>query len=182
METPKFTLKATDVAKEHQVVLLDGTEIDAIRNSDGGFVKRFIAKTFDNEEVFFESRKCTDKGTPMADVWIPQVPTSTIQELADLVSLGIETEADVVHLYKVGKAIAAQHEAKESRTGKFTRAVEKQYTNKLTDDQWLAVAEADDKAGQITAFAKQHWLEQNQTVKAEEPVEVTDPEQNPAVE
>lgn len=161
----KFTLKATDDMKEYQVVLLDGTAIDAIRTAAGGFLKRFITRTFDGEEVFFESRKCTDKGVPMADVWIPQLPTNTIQALADLVSLGVETEADVVHQYKVGKAIFAQHEAKETRTGKFTRATEKTYTNKLTDEQWLAVAEAEDHAGTLTAFAKQHWLEHNQPVK-----------------
>ncbi len=187
MSEHKFTLKATDDGEEYQVVLPDGTLLDAIRTSTGGFLKRFITKEFDGEEVCFESRKCTDKGIPMADVWIPQLPDNKIQELADLVSLGVETEEDVVHLYKVGKAIAAQHEAKESLGGKFTRAVEKQYTNKLTDEQWVSVAEADDKAGQITTFAKLHWLDSissNTPVRSEqpeEPVVVTEPEQNESI-
>lgn len=187
MSEHKFTLKATDDAKEFCVVLLDGKEIDAIRTATGGFLKRLIVKEFDGEEVFFESRKCTDKGIPMADVWIPQVPNKTIQELADLVSLGVRTEAEIVGFEKVGEAIAAQHASKEGIGGKFTRAVEKAYTNKLTGEQWVKVAEADDKAGQITAFAKLHWLDSistNRPVQAddEEPVVVTDPDKNPTID
>ena len=180
MSEHKFTLQATDDG--FIVKLPNGELLDAFRKADGSFLKRFMSRTFDNEEVFFESRKCTDKGKPMADVWIPQVPTKTIQELADLVSLGVRTEAEIVQFEKVGEAIAAQHEAKETRTGKFTRAVEKQYTNKLTDEQWVTVAEADDKAGQITAFAKQHWLESNVPVQDAEPITVTEPEQSESID
>ena len=126
------------------------------------WVKRFKLVDIDGTEIPYESRKCTNKGKVMDDVWISQVPHSTLEELSELVSLGLETESNIVARYKQGAAIEAQHKAKESLSGKLTKTVRDDIMNNLTDDELENWMTSKDRAQALDTIINKHWLEHNQ--------------------
>ncbi len=126
------------------------------------WAKRFKLVVIGDVEVPFESRKCTNKGKVMDDVWIPQVPLATLEELSELVELGLEIESNIIARYKQGAAIEAQHKAKESLSGKLTKTVKDNIINNFTDDEKMSLVSAKDLSQAIDSLVNKHWLEHNQ--------------------
>ncbi len=118
------------------------------------WVKRFKMVDYSGVKIPFESRKCTNKGVKMDDVWIPQVLNNNLEDLSELVELGIETEANIVARYKQGAAIQAQHDAKEGLSGKLTKVVSDRITNELTAEEKAELVESAEFGTALAALIK----------------------------
>ena len=91
-----------------------------------------------------ESRKCTNKGQKMDDVWIPKCQNNSFEDLAEVVESGLYTEDYIVKRAKQGMAIEAQHQAKAGLSDKLTKSSRDAIYDTLTNAQ---IAECGEKPG-----------------------------------